>query len=149
MSNRSMIADALVSAIKQIDGTTSPYDADYEFKTDLHRNVYRGYKTIDEINDFPAIFVVAGLEQRRYNTKDLTESLVQITVRAYVYSDNPQEQLVNLIQDVEHVVYNVRFDVNLQVQDITIKKIDTDSGLLEPYGMAEIFLNLRFEVFNI
>jgi hypothetical protein len=149
MSNRSMITDALVSKLKQIDGATSPYNASYEFKTNLHTNAFRGYKTIDEINDFPAVFVVSGLEERIYHTKGLTESRVTTTIRAYMYTDDPQQQLVDLIQDIEHVVYNMNLNVNLQLQDITITEINTDSGLLEPYGMAEIFLNTRFEIFNI
>jgi len=149
MSNRSMITEAIIKKLQQIDGSTSPYDASYEFKTDIHRNVYRGYKYIDEINDFPSLYVVSGQEQRVYHTKDLTESIVSTTIRCYVYSDDAEQQLNDLIQDIEHVIYNMSLDVQLQLQDITIKEIDTDSGLLEPYGMAEIFLNIRFEVFNI
>lgn len=149
MSNRSMIADALVDALKQIDKTTSPYNAFYEFKTDLHRNAYRGYKFIDEINDFPSIFITLSNEDRIYHTNNLVESSITMIIRCYIHGEDSQELLNDLVQDVEHVIYNIKFDVNLQVQDVTIKEIETDSGLLEPYGMAEIFLNLRFEVFNI
>lgn len=148
MSNRKLIADRVVLLLRQIDRSASPYSPDYEFKTDLHRNVYRGYKFIDEINDFPSVYATSGLEQRIYNTNNLTESLVAVTLRCYVYGEDPQKQLSDLIQDIEHVIYNLTFDTVLQVQDITIKEIVTDSGLLEPYGMAEIFLNIRFEIFD-
>lgn len=148
MSNRKLISDQLISYLRQIDGSTSPYSSSYEFKTDLHRNAYRGFRFIDEINDFPSIYVTSGLEQRIYNTNRLTESIVTVTVRCYVYGEDPQQQLSELIEDVEHVIYNSSFDTQIQVQDITIKQILTDSGLLEPYGMAEIFLNVRFEIFD-
>lgn len=148
MSNRKLISDQLVSYLRQIDGSTSPYSSSYEFKIDLHRNAYRGFRFIDEINDFPSIYVTSGLEQRIYNTNRLTESVVTVTVRCYVYGEEPQQQLSDLIEDVEHVIYNSSFDTQIQVQDITIKQILTDSGLLEPYGMAEIFLNVRFEIFD-
>mgnify|MGYP000225869073 CR=1 FL=1 len=148
MSNRSIITDAFVEKLRQIDGTTSPYNPSYQFKTDLHRNAYRGYKFIDEINDFPSIYMVSGQEQRIYHTRNLTESVVSTTIRCYVNSDDSQQQLNDLITDIEHVVYNMTLDVNLQLQNISIKRIETDSGLLEPYGMAEIFLDLRFEIFD-
>ena len=58
-------------------------------------------------------------------------------------------QINDLIQDVEHVIYNLTFDPSLQVFDISIITILTDSGLLRPYGMVEIFLSTRFEIFKI
>ena len=120
MSNRSIITDAFVEKLRQIDGTTSPYNASYQFKTDLHRNAYRGYKFIDEINDFPSIYMVSGQEQRIYHTRNLTEAVVSTTIRCYVNSDDSQQQLNDLITDIEHVVYNMTLDVNLQLQNISI-----------------------------
>lgn len=148
MSNRRLITDEIVRYLRQINGSSSPYSTAYEFKTDLHLNVYKGFKFIDEINDFPSVYITSGLEQRIYNTKELTESIVTTAVRCYVYGQDPQQQLSDIVEDIEHVVYNFKFDTLVQVQDVTIKEILTDSGLLEPYGMAEIFLNTRFEIFN-
>jgi hypothetical protein len=148
MSNRRLITDEIVRCLRQINGSSSPYSPYYEFKSDLHQNVYKGFRFIDEINDFPSVYITSGLEQRIYNTKELTESIVTTTVRCYVYGQDPQQQLSDIVQDIEHVVYNFKFDTKIQVQDITIKEILTDSGLLEPYGMAEIFLNTRFEIFD-
>jgi hypothetical protein len=148
MSNRRLITDSIVAALKRIDGTSSPYIASYEFKTDIHENAYRGLKFIDEINDFPSIYVTSGLEQRIYQTKLLTEGIVTTTLRGYVYGEDAQKQINDLVQDIEHVIYNMTFDSYIQVQDVTVQEILTDSGLLEPYGMAEIFLNIRFEILN-
>jgi hypothetical protein len=149
MSNRKLITNSIVADLKKINKSTSPYNYSYEFKTDLHNNVYdSGYKYIDEINDFPSVYVVSGLERRIYQTKQLTESLVRTAIRCYVYGDDAQQQTNDIIQDIEHVIYNMKPDVGLLIQDITVKEILTDSGLLEPYGMAEIFLNTRFEIYN-
>jgi len=148
MSNRRLIVNAVTKNLQKIDGRTSPYDPSYEFYTDIHNNAYRGLRYIDEINDFPSLYLTSGLEQRVYQSKGLTESVVSLTIRCYVYGEEPQQQLSNLIKDIEHVIYNMSLDVELQVQDISVKEILTDSGLLEPYGMAEIFLNMRFEIFN-
>ena len=148
MSNRRLITDEVLRCLRKINGSASPYSPSYEFKSDLHLNVYKGFKFIDEINDFPSIYTNSGLEQRIYNTSNLTESVVTTTIRCYVYGQDPQQQLSNIIEDIEHVIYHMTLDTEIQAQDITIKEIITDSGLLEPYGMAEIFLNIRFEIFD-
>jgi hypothetical protein len=149
MSNRKLITASIVADLKKINKSTSPYNPAYEFKTDLHNNVYgTGFKFIDEINDFPSIYVVSGMERRIYQTNQLTESLVKTAIRCYVYGEDAQQQTNDIIQDVEHIIYNMKPNVELLIQDITINEILTDSGLLEPYGMAEIFLNTRFEIYN-
>jgi hypothetical protein len=149
MSNRSQINDLLVSELKNINGRVSPYDAAYSFKTSVHNNVYRGLKYLDEINDFPSIYVTSGREVRKFNTNNNTEARVETTLRCYMYGDDVVNQINDLIQDVEHVIYNLTFDPSLQVFDISIITILTDSGLLRPYGMVEIFLSTRFEIFKI
>jgi hypothetical protein len=148
MSNRNLITSAIINSLKRIDGRTSPYNASYEFKTDVRENVYKGFVYIDEINDFPSIYVTSGSEQRIYNTNKLTEAVVSTAIRCYIYGADSQQQVDNIISDVEHVIYSYKLDTTLQIQDITIKEILTDSGLLEPYGMAEIFLTTRFEIFD-
>jgi len=148
MSNRNLINDAIIACLKKIDGRTSPYSPDYEFKTNLNENVYRGFVFIDEINDFPSVYVTSGQEERIYHTNNLTESIVSSALRCYIYGPDSQNQVDNIISDIEHVIYSSNFDTTLQIQDITIKEILTDSGLLEPYGMAEIFLTVRFEIFD-
>jgi hypothetical protein len=149
MSNRSQINDLLVSELKNINGRVSPYGAAYSFKTSVHNNVYRGLKYLDEINDFPSIYVTSGREVRKFNTNNNTEARVETTLRCYMYGDDVVNQINDLIQDVEHVIYNLTFDPSLQVFDISIITILTDSGLLRPYGMVEIFLSTRFEIFKI
>jgi hypothetical protein len=148
MSNRTQINDLLVNAIKQIDGRASPYDPNYNFKTDLRDNVYRGLKFLDEINDFPSIYITSGRETRKFNTNNNTEARVETTLRCYVYGDDPVNQINDLILDVEHIIYNLTFTSSLQLFDINIITVLTDSGLLHPYGMAEIFLSTRFEIFK-
>jgi hypothetical protein len=148
MSNRSQINNALVELLKQIDGSVSPYDSTYIFATNLHNNVYKGLKYYDEINDFPSLYITSPSEYRTYNTAEFTEATVASVIRAYVKGDNTNELTNNIVNDIEHIIYNMKLSVELSVQDITITEIKTDSGLLKPYGIAEIFLSTRFEIFN-
>lgn len=144
MSNRTDINNYIVEQLKQIDGYS--YLKDYQFKTDVHLNVYVGTKFLDEINDFPSIYSVSPEETRIYNTMGTSEAFVTTILKLYVYSDDSIEDLKNLIEDVTQIIYSLTPPLELQVKDITIKEINLDSGLLQPYGMAEIFLTTRFEI---
>ena len=149
MSQRRDIIKILTTNLKLIDGSQSPL-ASYTFKTDIHNNMYRGFKTLEEINDFPSLFLVAGTETRTYNTVGTTIANLPVTIRIYTYED--EEELVNyqihdLVQDIEHVIYNLPRDYsNLEILDITIKSITTDEGLLTPYGIVELQVQASYEV---
>jgi hypothetical protein len=148
MSNRTKINNKIIDSLKEINGLSSSYSSDYNFKTDLHLNVYSGLKFIDEINDFPCIYSVSPTETREYNTTGTTQGKVNTILRCYLYSDDLDNQAQNLIDDIEHVVYSLRFDTGLQVKDVKITNILRDNGLLKPYGMVEIFLSTSFEIFD-
>jgi len=149
MSQRRKIVNYIIDNLKLIDGSISSLNSTYRFKTDLHTNVYRGFKGIDEINDFPSIYVVAGNETRNYNTKNITLSNLPIIIRVYTYFE--EEELVNtyngnIIQDIEHVIYNLPSNFDLEIQDIQIQTINSDEGLLAPYGIVEVQLQASYEV---
>lgn len=146
MSNRTLINSFIIDQLKYINKLVSPFDNSYTFKSDLHTNVFSRLKFIDEINDFPSVYVSSPNEYRKYNTAGNSEALVVTILRVYVYCDEPASELDNIIQDIDHVIYNLRVDTNLKSLDITITDTTTDSGLLAPYGMAEIFLSSRFEI---
>jgi hypothetical protein len=146
MSNRTNITNHIVEQLRKIDGYNSPFSADYVFMSNLHSNVYRGVKYIDEINDFPSLYVTSNVERRKYQTNYNTESIVFTVIRCYVMGDDTELQLSNIFQDIEHVLYNMQVPNEFTSLDITIDTTITDSGLLEPYGMAEIFLSSRFEI---
>lgn len=148
MSNRTKITQKLISSLQEINGLASKYSGSYSFKTDLHTNVYSGLKFIDEINDFPSIYVVSPKETRKYNTRGTTEAEVSTQLRCYLYGDDSETQAQNLIDDIEHVIYSIRFDNSFEVKDIIITNVLRDNGLLKPYGMVEVFLSTRFEMLN-
>lgn len=149
MSQRRDIIKFLIDNLKLIDGTRSSLDL-YTFKTDLHQNVYRGYKTIEEINDFPSIYITAGPEVRRYNTVGTTQSSLPMMLRVYTYDEEDDlvnEHINDITQDIEHIIYNLPKNYsNLEILDITITSINTDEGLLTPYGIVELQVQVSYEV---
>jgi hypothetical protein len=96
------------------------------------------------------VYVTAGPEVRRYNTVGTTQSYLPIMLRVYIYDEESElvnEHIHELTQDIEHVVYNLpRTYSNLEILDLTITSINTDEGLLTPYGIVELQIQASYEV---
>lgn len=143
MTRRTSIIKALTEKIKLIDGTGV-------YKTDLGNNAFPKLKFWDEVQDFPCVYMSPGTELREYHPSNFTWGYLNISVKAYVRSeDESQEQLEDLLDDLEIVINANRelvYDVtnNLQTTEILIQSITTDEGLLKPYGVGEINLQVRY-----
>ena len=143
MTKRISIVTALAEKFKIIDGTGS-------YKTDLSGNSYPKLKFWDEVQDFPCVYLTAGTEVREYMPSDFTWGYLNISVKVYVRSESEaQQQLENLLDDLENVIDANRVLVydttnNLSTTEILIQSITTDEGLLAPYGVGEINLQVRY-----
>lgn len=144
MSARSMITNALADVFRSVINGTTPY------KTNLYSaNVSTKLKFWDEVSDFPYVCVVPGTEYREYLPGDFKWGILNIALKLYVYGENPNEQLEELIQDVEYAISN---NEELSLADgrvtteILITSIMTDEGLLSPHGVGEINVSVRYEV---
>lgn len=143
MTRRISIVTALAEKFKIIDGTGS-------YKTDLFGNSYPKLKFWDEVQDFPCVYLTAGTEVREYMPSDFTWGFLNISVKVYVRSESEaQQQLENLLDDLENVLDANRVLVydttnNLSTTEILIQSITTDEGLLAPYGVGEINLQVRY-----
>lgn len=148
-SRRTEIIDFLVTRLKEIDGQASPFDGSYTFNTNLFNNVFRKLKFLDEVNDFPSLYIAAGTEIRDFNSKSLTVATLDVTIRAYVYGeDNSQSLADDVVQDIEHVIYSIGDNADKGILDITIESISTDEGLAIPYGLAEAQLTVVYRLEN-
>jgi hypothetical protein len=143
MTRRISIVTALAEKFKVIDGTGS-------YKTDIFGNSYPKLKFWDEVQDFPCVYLTAGTEVREYMPSDFTWGYLNISVKVYVRSESEaQQQLENLLDDLENVLDANRVLVydttnNLSTTEILIQSITTDEGLLAPYGVGEINLQVRY-----
>jgi hypothetical protein len=145
MTKRTQITKALVEKLKLIDGT-APYT------TNVYNNAYAKLKFWDEIQDFPSIYATPGSETREYMPGDFAWGFLNIAIKAYVRSeDNTQEQLEQLLEDIEQCVDSNRVliydtEQNLETTEILVQSITTDEGLLVPYGVGEINLQVRYPI---
>jgi hypothetical protein len=146
MSNqRRNIINHILTNLKLIDGSISSLNSNYTFQNNIFSNVFRKVKFLDEVNDFPSIFFQVGEEVRVYNTSGNTTGLIPLTLRIYVNDEESSGSLDSLIQDIEHIIYNLDTGV-YSIRDIIISSIDTDEGLVKPYGISEIEIIIDYEL---
>jgi hypothetical protein len=144
MSRRTSIVKALTVKLKLINGQ-APY------KTNLFQNAYAKLKFWDEVKDFPSIYLTPGSEQREYHPGDFTWGYLGIAIKVYCHGEDSSEQLEQLLEDIEHCVDANRVLVydsatNYETTEILIQSITTDEGLLAPYAVGEINLQVRYAI---
>jgi len=142
MSRRTSIITALTEKLKQIDGT-SPYHVN------LFNNAYPKLKFWDEVNDFPAVYATPGSETREYLPGNFTWAYLGVSLKIYCRSENSQQELEYLLEDIERVINNNRIlkydeEKNYETTEILVVSITTDEGLLAPYAVGEINLQVRY-----
>lgn len=144
MSKRNSIVKALTEKLKTIDGS-SPYTVN------LEGAAYPKLVFWDEAVNFPSVYVTPGSEVREYLPSDFKWGFLGVCLKVYCKGDEAQEQLEALLEDVENCVDQNRvlvYDVtnNYETTEILITSITTDEGLLAPYAVGEINLQVRYEI---
>lgn len=141
MSRRTSILKALFEKLKLIDGTN--------YTSNIYGNAYPKLVFWDACNDMPAIYGSTGSEQREYLPGDFTWAYLGITLKLYCKGEDAAEQLEQLLEDAEKVVHDNRVLVydttnNYETTEILVTSIITDEGLLAPYAVGEINLQVRY-----
>jgi hypothetical protein len=138
------IVNGLVEKLKGINGTG-------KYLTDLADNVSPRLKFWDEVEEFPAVHLNAGSETREYQGSGYKDRFLTITLRCYVQDEDSVLALDELLEDVETVLeensrlsYKDRNGVTHYTQQITVISLDTDEGVLEPLGVGEILIEVRY-----
>lgn len=138
------ILNALVEKLKTIDGVG-------KFRSDLGDNVSPRLKFWDEVEEFPAVHLNSGSETREYQSGGYKDRFLAITLRCYVQDEDSILALDDLLEDVETVLeensrleYKDRDGSTQYTQQITIISIDTDEGVLEPLGVGEMTIEVRY-----
>ena len=149
IARRTEIVNFIKDNLVKINGEISTFNGSYLYNTNVFNNVYRKLKFLDEINDFPAIYLSAGTEFRNFQSQNLTIATLDVIIRAYVYGeDNSQILADEVTQDIEHVIYSLENASNIGIMDITIERISMDEGLVTPYGLAEVELLIVYRLEN-
>jgi hypothetical protein len=142
-NKRQQIISALVNLFKTNLTGESPYI------TNVFENV-KGIQTFwDEINDYPSICVYTSGEIREYLPGDFKWAYLTVNIRIYVDDENAHDRLEEVFEDIEVILdsnNNLTVDGNDLSTDIRILSLSDDEGLLNPLGVGEITLEVRYEV---
>lgn len=143
MSKRTSILTALVTKLKAIDGIA--------YQSNLFNNAYPKLKFWDEISDFPSVYSSTGTEQREYLPGNFTWAFLNLSLKVYCKGEDSQSDLEQLLEDIETVIDANRVLVydsvnNYETTEILVVTITTDEGLLAPYAVGEINLQVRYQL---
>lgn len=144
MSKRTSIVRALSEKFKVINGE-APY------KTNIYDASFAKLVFWDETQNFPSIYVTPGSETREYLPSDFTWGYLGVSLKIYCKGEDSQTQLEELLEDIERVIDSNRVLVYDEVSgyettEILINSITTDEGLLAPYAVGEINLQVRYSI---
>lgn len=143
-TRRQSITNALVDVLKKINGTG-------QYLTDVGNNVSPRLKFWDEIEEFPAIHLNTSGETRQYQAAGYKDRFLNVTIRCYVNEEDAVDALDSLLEDVETALeenqrlryIDRRGNAQFTHQN-TIISIDTDEGVLDPLGVGEILIEVRY-----
>ena len=142
-TRRSAILSAMAELFEKIDGGDG-------YKQDLTGAIEPRMKFWDEVESFPCLHMSAGTETREYWGGGNKWRYLTVTIRIYVNADDPIQELEELLEDVETVLDDAgQFDYSTttgtqQVTQVTIISISTDEGALQPLGVGEMIVEIRY-----
>ena len=142
-TRRSAILNAMAELFEKIDGGDG-------YKQDLTGAIESRMKFWDEVESFPCLHMSSGTETREYYGGGQKWRFLTVTIRVYVNADDPITELEELLEDVETVLDDAgQFDYRTtsgtqQVTQVTVLSISTDEGALQPLGVGEMIVEIRY-----
>lgn len=153
MARKTDVIDLLITELKRIDGSTDNRTAvqnvPYTYNHNLHGNVFRIFKFLKDINDFPTITLMIGTETRQHIGGGVKYATLDVAIRGYTRSENALDATDDLIEDIEHSFNALGFLPELcpvDLVDSRIVAVSTDEGLFEPHGIADVEAQIVYEV---
>ena len=154
-SVRTQVVDALVTDLKKIDGaaaTSSPgnFIEPYTFKSNVFdTNVFRNWKYLEEINDFPTICFMVGAITRQHVGGDVRYEFFEVNLRGYVHGEDSLNLADDLSEDIDFIVNSFRnraltSNSTLEISDSLVLSVSTDEGLFDPYGLCDIRAQISY-----
>lgn len=141
MSDRSDITNALVTLLKtSLNGVTKT--------SNVFNNVKNKLIFWDEINTFPYIGVVAGSETREYLPGGFKWGFLNVSIKINIKQENPQQVLEQYLEDIEALLdanNDLTYSGSKQIEQISILSVETDMGLLDPIGVGEMTIQIRYD----
>ena len=143
-NTRQQIVKAITDLINtNFDGQTSPYTVN------IYDNAKNKQIFWDEVTDYPTICVYSGGESREYLPGNFKWAFLTVNIRVYVNDEDAKDRIEEIFDDIETLLDNnndLTVAGNDLSTDIRILSLSDDEGLLNPLGVGEITLEVRYEV---
>lgn len=106
----------------------------------------------DEVSDFPSIQVGAGAETRQYDGGGFRFRFLRVTIRGYVHDtedvilalEELLEDVETVMEDYDPITYYDSTGASQTTVQTTVLSVDTDEGVLEPLGVGEVVVEIRY-----
>lgn len=142
MSARADIKTTLVTKLKEISGS-APYTSN------LFKNVLGKLKYWNEVQDYPFVCVTAGTEIRQYLPGNFKWGILDIPLWIYVKGNDSEKLLETIFDDIEILVdanQELEYATGKFTEDISILRLFSDEGLMDPLRIGEILLQVRYGI---
>lgn len=148
------IIDRLITRLQLINGQTLDIPgyshSPHTFFSNVGDRVFGQLKYLDQINDFPTICLYESQpEERTEIGGEIIYADLILMIRGYVNGEDPQTLCDNLIEDILYIIGSFRYSQEYfdycRIQDLKVLRVGTDEGLLEPYGVCEVEIDITYE----
>lgn len=137
MARRTQIIEALVGHLGS--------------NTDVHaNNVFRTYKYMHDLNDFPAITFIPRQEQRDHFGDQQVHGIIAVQLRCYVYDGDTSDiadECERLADQIEAAIDTFAETYRqYEVEEARVVSLRTDDGLMTPYGVADLQVSILYRL---
>ena len=116
----------------------------------LEDNISRSYHVLEEVNDFPALTMIPRTEVREHRGAGRKIATFTITMRGYAFDGDGSEIIgvtENLADEIDDAVFTFAASARQhEVEEARVTSLRTDEGLFSPYGIADIEMQIAYEV---
>ena len=112
-------------------------------------NVFKHFKYMEEINDFPTVCLTPGSESREELGANRRLGSIGGALRGYVFDENNIDTAEIFAQNVESKVDSFSANVASKangVSDARVVSFRTDEGLFQPYGVADLEVEILYDL---
>lgn len=117
--------------------------------TILRSNITRTYHVLGEVNDFPALTMVAEGERREHRGGGRKIAIFSVALRAYSYDGDGTEIIgvaETLGDELDDAVESFSQIHENGLEECRVLTFRTDEGLFSPYGITDMQVEFAYEV---
>lgn len=112
-------------------------------------NITRRYHVLGEVNDFPALTMIAQDERREQRGAGRKLAIFSVALRAYSYDGDGTEIIgvaETLGDELDSAVESFSQQHDNGLEECRVISLRTDEGVFAPYGITDMQVEFAYEV---